>query len=199
MGNLIIRPGGFVVYFFSFLIIMFLSPIYYFLIGKATLGFLGLVSIIIYIIFLGYMLSYIFRYLFDGNKIILTDQELIIHNWKAGVVPGRAMFPKIVAEKVSLKNIEYVTLGKAKHFDEISEKQDNKFLKEKLEPLKIGPSRYAPLGTWTGMQYSPLLYIVEKNKTQHLISTKPYGKKDFMTLLAELKKRGIQVLDVLGN
>jgi len=47
---------------------------------------------------------------------------------------------------------------------------------------------------WIASRHTPLLYVVEKNDNQYLISTKPFSRKSFKKLFKELENLKVNII-----
>lgn len=129
MNKLVIRTGGVALFLYIILITVCI-----FAIAELTTEFIsGNIddkgTFIICIIALIYGLVCLIKYLI-GNKIIVTDEYLILYNLK------KVNFPIFIEEKINIKNIKVIILATANYIDELANSEDNQFLKDEIDVLK---------------------------------------------------------------
>jgi len=216
MAKVIMRTGGFALYFMGCFAVFFfccvlmsiLLPIYSSIEKTATVTILGmhfksesLWFIPFGIIIFGWPGYYFSSYIFS-NQIILDDDVLIINIFKR---PGdkRTIKESLIVQKktakLKLANIESVCLGTGKYLDNSPEKKNFKILKNEIETLKNTKTPIVTGGiafhfpAWLAMKYTPFCYFKLKEGNDFFIDTKPFSKKSFVRFINILKEKGIKI------
>ncbi len=118
-------------------------------------------------------------------KIILTHDELIVKN--LGIIP----YDNGESYSVNLRDIEEVALLEAGALDTLAHQKCDTYVIEKIKRLKT--ARYRGLNEWVALQYTPLIYILSKNSSSKVISTKLFSRGAIKRLFEGLKIRGATV------
>ncbi len=216
MAKVILRTGGFALYFMGFFAVLFfccvlisiLLPVCSLIENTATITVWGmhytsepLWFMSLEIIMFGWM-TYYFSFYILSNQIILDDDVLIINifkrPWNNCTIKEMLIVQKETA-KFRLANIESVHLGTGKYLDNLPEKKAFQILKDKIEDLK---NKKAPLVTsgmafpfpvWLAMKHTPFCYFRLKGADDFFMDTKPFSKKGFVRFIGTLKEKGVKI------
>lgn len=119
-----------------------------------------------------------------GNKIMLTEKELLIRDWEAGLYYN-GFAAKVRETKFDVKNIRKIVVGKPKNLYEWGKQNNDKRLsKELLLPLKQDLSK---------IENVRLMYVIGKGHYTHLVSLQTYGQRAVDRLLSQLDPEKVEV------
>jgi hypothetical protein len=174
--ELVLRTGGFGLYFLSTLALLFVSVLLFNLDEVLSriidLQWLFIICMIFYIYLMVYLIAFI-----CSHKIKLTDDELSVRVMKKFLV--------YQTDCMTLTDIEHIYLG----FDTFlySEIQDPRG-QEALRTFFDQFNKRRTLST-------PITFVIRtKDGELHPFSTKPYSKRGFQKLFEELRKRTIETV-----
>jgi len=192
MARVVLFTSGVPLLFFSVLIGLFawalaMGLIQFFDEGNLLFVALGLVVF-------GWPIYFLWSFI-GANRLVLDRGILVysVYKWPKGLREQLVVRPCV--ERVWVRDVKEVVLGKAEHFDRVAKESGNCFLGEEMRPLKEATMAYGgiPLNVWFATKRIPLIYIVEKNGKEHMISTKAFGRKGIGKLLAELERQKVPV------
>ncbi|MDN3955548.1 hypothetical protein [Sporolactobacillus laevolacticus] len=173
--ELVLRMGGFGLYFFSVLTVLFICVPFFDLKSFISI-FTGFqVFYIICFIFYFYLTFYLIGFIFS-HKIKLTDSYLSVR------VMNKFLIVK--TDSISLRDIEKIFLGSRSFL--YNEIKDSRGRKE----LRMFDNR-----VMKGKTIFPIALAIRTNDGDlHIFSTKPYSKRGFQRLFDELRYRDIDML-----
>jgi len=150
---------------------------YYFFIRDAILHRISL-STVARLLFGSYFMFWAGSYI-AYNKIELTDRALIT----SALLPGRNLLLKFDRKTVGVEQIASVELGRMTYLSQRARENDDELYKMQAfwENSRGGAAA----------KFTPLMLVRLKEGKSAVVSTKPFSRRGFRTLFAELKSRNI--------
>lgn len=130
-----------------------------------------------------------------SSNIVVTDKKFSVNV----VEKGDKFFPKVIRTNAYLDNIEVVIFAKAKFFDKLSQREEDKKLSKEIDFYKnlfmIANSKMPiPINMWVAIKHTPLVYILKKDSEHYLADLTMFNKKDIRKIISTLEKKGVKVL-----
>lgn len=190
--RLVIRASGFGLFVVFLLTLMGATIAYFAMNNMASLGFqfTAFLALLLGIWLVGYAIL-----LANGNKIEVTDSELIT----SSTATGSRLLPRFDKGTAKLGDIESVVLGTMGYFDKKANDFNDAKLREIIDfwhgifVMKTSPLPL-PFPIWLAAQKTPLLLVRTKTKTDSfVISTKLFSKQAFRQLIERLRAKSVTI------